>query len=80
MDSFDEYNIMQTAESGQHYYHPVEMGLIGMFLGHKLSLTRFGQWFETSPVIGFIYWLITRIVKWGFIACCLYILGYVIFV
>lgn len=74
MDSFNEDNITHMAENGQHYYSPVEMGLIGMGIGWILSLTRFGQWYESSPVIGFIYWAVIKAVQVFAIICCVYFL------
>ena len=70
----DQDNINYVAESGQHYYHPVEMGLFGMLIGWILSKTRFGQWYESSPVVGFFYWLLVTAFKVFLVICCCYFL------
>lgn len=57
MDSFNEDNIVQLTENSQHHHSPVVAGAIGFFIGHMLSKTRFGRWFEHSPVIGFIFFI-----------------------
>jgi hypothetical protein len=70
----DQNNINYVAESGQHHYSPVGMGLIGMVLGWLLSKTRFGQWYEASPVVGFLYWLLITAFKLFLVFCCCYFL------
>lgn len=60
MNPLDDDTINQV--TGNHEAHPFAYPIIGAavggLIGHKLSKTRFGRWFENSPTIGWLYTLI----------------------
>lgn len=58
MDDFDPFEQMSERDHSGEFMRPFVGGLIGGYIGHLLSKTRFGQWYEHNPVVGFIYFLI----------------------
>jgi uncharacterized membrane protein AbrB (regulator of aidB expression) len=72
----DPFEQMSHHESQfDNFIKPAGAALIGGFIGHMLSKTKFGQWFENSPVIGFIYFVILLAII-GFAAYCGFVFLY----
>lgn len=51
-DTFDDMS--KPAHSSKEFLNPFIAAIIGGYIGHKLDNTRFGHWFNNSPIIEFV--------------------------
>lgn len=70
---YDQDNIMDMGERHHHDVHswvsPMIAFVVGATIGAWLDNTRFGIWFNNSPVVNFIY-KIVKTTFWLFVAYC----------
>lgn len=53
--------------------------MIGGYIGHKIDQTRFGYWYNTNPVITWIYRTVLRILFIAAIVAVVYFFFFVFF-
>lgn len=70
---YDQDRIMEMGERHHHDAHswisPMVAFIVGAAIGARLDNTRFGVWFNNSPIINAIY-KIGKIAFWLFAAYC----------